>query len=130
MTAAHDSSVRTDAEVSDDGAPRRTRLPRVVAQRLWPIGQPARWFLVSLIRLYRVALGPAFGGRCRFYPSCSVYAEQAIRELGVVRGVVLAAWRIVRCSPLSRGGIDHPPRRPVAGGLQPVDADGTSEAAA
>jgi uncharacterized protein len=77
---------------------------------LWVAGAPARLVALAPIRLYRVSVGRAVGGRCRFYPSCSEYAEVAIRRMGAVRGSALALWRIVRCSPLSRGGVDHPPR--------------------
>ena len=58
------------------------------------------------IRLYRRFIPPAFPRRCRYEPTCSAYAEQVIRELGVARGVLLAAWRLLRCNPLSDGGID------------------------
>jgi putative membrane protein insertion efficiency factor len=58
------------------------------------------------IRLYRRFISPALGQRCRYYPSCSAYAEEAIRELGPVRGAVLAAWRLLRCNPFSSGGLD------------------------
>jgi putative membrane protein insertion efficiency factor len=58
------------------------------------------------IRLYRRFISPALGQRCRYYPSCSAYAEEAIRELGPVRGAVLAAWRLLRCNPFSHGGYD------------------------
>jgi putative membrane protein insertion efficiency factor len=69
--------------------------------------------LVVLIRGYRLTLSGLLGGQCRFHPSCSEYAEQAVRSVGAVRGAGLAMWRILRCSPLSRGGIDHPPGSPV-----------------
>src|SRR5919108_6621376 len=78
---------------------------------LWVTGWPARIILLALIRLYRVLLSPVLGGGCRFHPSCSVYAEQAIRGRGAVRGSALAAWRLLRCSPFSRGGVDYPPQR-------------------
>lgn len=58
------------------------------------------------IRAYRRFLSPAVSPRCRYYPSCSTYAEAAIRELGAVRGSIVAAWRILRCNPLSNGGLD------------------------
>jgi putative membrane protein insertion efficiency factor len=59
------------------------------------------------VRGYRRFLSPAISPRCRYYPSCSAYAEQSIRELGAVRGTILAAWRVLRCNPLSKGGVDH-----------------------
>lgn len=82
---------------------------RWLSQILWVSGMPLRLTLVLLIRMYRATLGPAVSGRCRFYPSCSAYAETAIGRLGVVRGVALSSWRVLRCSPLSKGGVDQPP---------------------
>ncbi len=68
-------------------------------------GPLARVALLPL-RGYRRFLSPAFAPRCRYYPSCSAYAEEAISELGVIRGTILAAWRLLRCNPFSKGGID------------------------
>ena len=64
---------------------------------------------VNLIRLYRVALSPLFAGVCRFQPSCSHYAEEAIRLHGPGRGVVLAAGRLLRCHPFGGSGYDAVP---------------------
>jgi len=72
------------------------------------VGGPARVALVVSIRLYRLTLGGLLGGQCRFYPSCSEYAEMAIRDRGAARGFVLSVWRVLRCSPLSRGGVEYP----------------------
>ncbi len=70
--------------------------------------------LAGLVRLYQLVARPfAVQPRCRFYPSCSEYAERAIAQVGAVRGTGLAVWRVVRCSPLTVGGVDHPPSRPV-----------------
>lgn len=77
----------------------------------WAAGWPARQALVGLVVAYRSTFGRVTAGRCRFYPSCSEYALEAIRGAGAVRGLLLAAWRVARCSPLSAGGIDHPPVR-------------------
>ena len=63
-------------------------------------------FLLPL-HLYRRVISPLIPQRCRYYPSCSAYAVDAVREYGVIRGGVLAAWRVMRCNPFSRGGIDH-----------------------
>jgi putative membrane protein insertion efficiency factor len=76
---------------------------------LWSAGAPARGLSVGLIRLYRLTFAGAFGGQCRFSPSCSHYAEDAIRAHGVFRGVVLAGWRILRCNPFGKGGVDEVP---------------------
>jgi uncharacterized protein len=71
-----------------------------------------RSVLIAAIRVYQYALSPLFGQRCKYYPSCSNYAIGALREHGAVRGVGLAAWRLLRCNPLSDGGYDPvPPRR-------------------
>jgi len=58
------------------------------------------------IRLYQRVISPALPQRCKYHPSCSAYALQAIRTYGILRGVVLAAWRLLRCNPWSHGGFD------------------------
>ena len=73
----------------------------------WKAGAPARIALLGLIRVYRVTLSGWLGGQCRFYPTCSHYAEDAIRMHGALRGTLMAAWRIARCGPFTRGGVDH-----------------------
>jgi len=65
-----------------------------------------RSILVGPIRVYQRVLSPAIPQRCKYYPTCSEYAVGAIRRYGVLRGVVLAAWRLLRCNPLSDGGVD------------------------
>ncbi|MBI5548105.1 MAG: membrane protein insertion efficiency factor YidD [Deltaproteobacteria bacterium] len=73
----------------------------------------ARWalqvFLLALVKGYRVAISPLLPPACRFYPSCSAYAEQALRRHGPIRGTVLTARRLMRCHPLHEGGIDPVP---------------------
>jgi hypothetical protein len=75
----------------------------------WHLGAPARTAMLGIIRFYRAVLAGWLGGQCRFAPSCSHYAELAIREHGVTKGTVLAAWRIARCNPYGRGGLDPVP---------------------
>ena len=58
------------------------------------------------IRLYQVAISPALPRRCKYEPTCSRYAVQAIRRYGILRGLVLAGWRLLRCNPWSHGGFD------------------------
>jgi putative membrane protein insertion efficiency factor len=75
-------------------------------------GWPARMTLIGLIRLYRVTLSGWIGGQCRFEPTCSHYGEQAVRSHGAVKGSFMAAGRIMRCQPFSKGGLDPvPPSR-------------------
>ena len=65
-----------------------------------------RAIAVAPIRLYQRLLSPFVGQRCRYYPSCSEYAAQAITRFGILRGLVLAGWRLLRCNPWSPGGLD------------------------
>lgn len=59
------------------------------------------------IHVYRLVVSPLLGPRCRYHPSCSQYALDALRQFGVARGLVLAGWRLLRCNPWSRGGVDY-----------------------
>jgi hypothetical protein len=65
--------------------------------------------LVHAIRGYQYFIGPMLGPNCRFYPSCSEYAKQAIERHGAVRGTALAARRVARCHPWHPGGYDPVP---------------------
>ena len=62
---------------------------------------------LAAIRAYQLLVSPLLGPRCKYHPSCSRYAADAIRELGLARGSVLAAWRLLRCNPWSQGGADY-----------------------
>jgi uncharacterized protein len=68
-----------------------------------------RFFVLALIRGYRLLLSPLFPPACRFYPTCSQYALVAIAEHGVVRGGWLALLRLARCNPWHPGGVDFVP---------------------
>jgi uncharacterized protein len=76
---------------------------------LWIVGTPARALLIGSIRVYRATLSGWLGGQCRFYPSCSHYAEEAIRAHGATKGSILTTWRVLRCNPFGEGGIDPVP---------------------
>jgi uncharacterized protein len=60
-----------------------------------------------LVRGYQLLLSPLLPARCKYHPSCSQYALDALREHGFVRGSTLAAWRLLRCNPWSHGGVDY-----------------------
>jgi putative membrane protein insertion efficiency factor len=62
--------------------------------------------LEAQIRMYRRFVSPALPRRCKYEPTCSAYAVQALRAHGPLRGIVLAAWRLLRCNPFSHGGYD------------------------
>jgi len=74
--------------------------------------------LLLLVRFYIVFLSPFFGGVCKFYPSCSNYAADAIARHGARRGLVLALKRLLRCHPFTRGGVDLVPEAETLGALQ------------
>jgi uncharacterized protein len=67
---------------------------------------PARRIVLAPIAVYQRVVSPAFPRRCKYEPTCSAYAVQAVREYGILRGLVLASWRLLRCNPLSHGGFD------------------------
>jgi putative membrane protein insertion efficiency factor len=62
--------------------------------------------ILAPIRLYQRFVSPALPRRCRYEPTCSAYAVDAVRAFGIARGLVLAGWRLLRCNPFSRGGYD------------------------
>jgi putative membrane protein insertion efficiency factor len=66
---------------------------------------------VVLLRGYRAVISPLYGDVCRYYPSCSRYTLEAIQEYGVLRGTALGVWRILRCHPWAKGGVDDVPHR-------------------
>ena len=81
-------------------------LPTVSA--LSTVWRLPRLALVALVRLYQGAVSPWLPASCRYTPTCSEYAVQALREYGAVRGTVLATWRILRCNPWGGHGYDPP----------------------
>jgi putative membrane protein insertion efficiency factor len=76
----------------------------------------ALWLLprnagIALLNAYRAVISPLYGDVCRYHPSCSRYALEAVQQNGLIVGTALAAVRIVRCNPWARGGVDDPPGR-------------------
>ncbi len=70
-----------------------------------------RRLLIFFIDCYKACLSPLLGNNCRFYPSCSEYAREAIEQHGAARGSVLAAVRVAKCHPFHPGGYDPVPER-------------------
>jgi uncharacterized protein len=102
--------------------PSRSLTPK---SRRSPVSLPA-WVLLAFLRFYILFLSPFLGGACKFYPSCSNYAVEAVTRHGVGRGIALAAKRLLRCRPFTKGGFDPVPdpeecaeNRDRAHGLRP-----------
>ncbi len=79
---------------------------------------PAR-FAIFLLRVYKRTVSPLLGPTCRFFPTCSEYAAEAIRTHGLLKGLWLATRRLLRCHPLHQGGYDPVPRRWIPYGKEP-----------
>ena len=75
--------------------------------------KPIALLIVGLIRGYQYFISPLLPPSCRFEPTCSHYAMTALRRHGVVFGLALATWRILRCNPYCPGGVDEVPERPL-----------------
>jgi uncharacterized protein len=97
----HDADHTPAAETIDDAA-------EIFPE---PVSRGARVLTLPIVA-YRRWISPALPARCRFYPSCSAYALEAISTHGVLRGLRLAIWRLLRCQPFNAGGYDPvPPRK-------------------
>lgn len=79
------------------------------------------WPAAGLIRFYQAAISPYLPGTCRFRPTCSAYALEALRRFGFWKGLALTGWRLLRCHPFSRGGYDP---LPGAADERRIDGDG------
>jgi len=64
--------------------------------------------ILKTIKIYQKFISPILGKSCRFYPSCSEYSYQAVEKYGAIKGLALGFWRVLRCNPWNRGGIDLP----------------------
>ena len=93
-----------------DGAVQGAEVPALPPSKQamsWSSG--IRQLAVLPIRLYQILISPLVpANTCKYHPSCSEYAVLAIRKHGVVRGSGMAAWRLLRCNPWSKGGVDYP----------------------
>jgi len=72
---------------------------------------PVRWVLIGFLRAYRVVISPLYGQVCRYHPSCSAYALEAVTVHGSLRGTWLSVRRLARCHPWAAGGYDPVPPR-------------------
>jgi uncharacterized protein len=83
-----------------------TASPRAGSSQPRGPARVARAIVIAPISVYRKVLSPAIPRRCKYEPTCSRYAVEAIREYGILKGLVLAGWRLLRCNPWSYGGYD------------------------
>lgn len=106
-----------------DGGAAEAASAQVVEERIrGGTRSPAAWLLLGIVRLYVVFLSPFLGGACKFYPSCSNYAYQAVALHGARQGSLLAIKRLLRCRPFTTGGFDPVPETigdHVLRGLEP-----------
>jgi putative membrane protein insertion efficiency factor len=87
-------------------ASRESRVAPGIVRSLLDVPRNA---VVLLLKAYRAVVSPLYGDVCRYFPSCSAYALEAVTVHGVVKGCSMAAYRVLRCNPWSHGGIDHVP---------------------
>lgn len=96
------TALRATASRRERSAPRPSALG-VAARTVLYLPRNA---CVVVLRAYRAAISPLYGDVCRYYPSCSAYALGSIQQHGVIKGVALGSWRILRCNPWAKGGVD------------------------
>ncbi|UUW90940.1 membrane protein insertion efficiency factor YidD [Pimelobacter simplex] len=82
-----------------------------------------KWLLIGLVRGYQLVVSPFLGPSCRYYPSCSAYAVEALRVHGAIKGTWLAIRRLLRCHPWAPGGVDHVPPRRSAGSSPELETE-------
>jgi putative membrane protein insertion efficiency factor len=99
---AHGGATKTDPSIGGEEGPFRTA---VTARN----GSAGAWILLALLRTYQTFLSPFFGGACKYEPSCSKYAYEAVERYGPARGTALALKRLLRCRPFTQGGYDPVP---------------------
>lgn len=113
------NSVDEDAAANSVGAPNVLKIDDLRTMNSPTTGQRSAgtWLLLLLVRLYQIFFSPFLGGACKFYPSCSRYAQEAIAMHGARRGAWLAMKRLGRCRPFTKGGFDPVPEAEAASGV-------------
>ncbi len=88
---------------------------QAIGSRLWTLGSRLpKTALLFLLRGYKFAVSPMFPAACRYVPTCSEYAQEAVEIHGALRGSALAIWRVLRCHPFVRGGYDPVPNESLS----------------
>lgn len=106
---AHGARADETASSSSHGSQRERQADRINSAAK----SAGAWILLLLVRFYIAFLSPFLGGACKFHPSCSNYAYEAIRLHGAKRGLALAGKRLLRCRPFTKGGFDPVPENIV-----------------
>ena len=117
--SATDSAVGLAVDGEAPGSAGRTGVARV----LFVLGSPLRWLLIGAVWAYRQVISPILPPTCRYHPSCSAYALEALQVHGAAKGFVLAVARVARCNPFTKGGLDPVPAR--GAWRPPIAPDGT-----
>jgi putative membrane protein insertion efficiency factor len=99
------SSSRTSTQQSRKQSKLEWRITKVAF--LYSLWLAPRNLVVLFLKFYRKAISPLYGDVCRYYPSCSAYGLESVQQRGVVVGVFLTTWRVLRCNPWSQGGVDR-----------------------
>ena len=73
------------------------------------ITAPIKWFMMGLIYLYKCLISPLLPKKCAYYPTCSTFMLESIKEFGIIEGLILGIKRLIRCNPKCKGGIDYVP---------------------
>ena len=73
------------------------------------ITAPIRWLMMGLIYIYKGLISPLLPKKCAYYPTCSTFMLESIKEFGIIRGLILGFKRLIRCNPRCKGGIDYVP---------------------
>src|SRR4051794_9191848 len=97
-----------------------------MARLISVLKSPARALLIGLLKAYRFAISPLYGQVCRYHPTCSAYALEAVTQHGSIKGTWLAARRVGRCHPWAAGGYDPVPAKNVSG-QQQLDVVSTTQ---
>ncbi|NPA13473.1 MAG: membrane protein insertion efficiency factor YidD [Aquificae bacterium] len=68
----------------------------------------AKKLVIQILKFYQRFISPLYPASCRYYPTCSSYSIQAVEKYGILKGLLKSIWRVLRCNPFSKGGVDYP----------------------
>lgn len=106
MGSFHTHHLHTEPELLLSQAPHEFVRPGSLGEALYTLPQNA---LIALLKVYRALVSPLYGNVCRYFPSCSAYALEAVTVHGTLKGLSLTVRRLLRCHPWATGGLDDVP---------------------